>query len=131
MSSFKALYTQPLGTFVHSDPYQNGDRYETILISPEHFHGEWHELLEDTFGDGGEELLEDPDYQLIGFFNVSHEEFNPEDGEVPPQFDAILFFRHSEGGEDGPVYALDVDGTAHGEPEVWAPSFEAVGFKPL
>lgn len=131
MATFKQLYKRPRGTFVGHEPHGDGDVYVTLLITPENFEGEWHEVLDEAFDEAGGELLEDPEYQIFGFYNVSHEEFDPEDGEVPPQFDAVLFFKESKGGQDGPIFAFDVDGGAAGDPELWADSFEEVGFTPV
>lgn len=129
MSSYKSLLTKKTGTFVTSDPQGDGDAYVTLLVHAPSLGDEYQDVFEDTF-DGAADILGDSDWRLIGFFNVPDEEFDPDAGEAPPQFDALLFFRRSAGGESGPVFALDVDGTANGEPTEWAESFEAAGFEP-
>ena len=127
MSSFEALHTTPTGTFVCSYPNDDDDAFITILITRESFSEEWHEMLEDTLEEA-EELLADPDIMIFGFYNVSPDEFSPEDGEAPPQFDAVLVFKHSEGGVEGPVYAIDVDVL---ELERWEDAFEDCDFETL
>jgi hypothetical protein len=125
MPTFRELLTDPPVLVLCDDPHGVGPAWFTLLVDDQELNDECVEAVEKVAGG----ILEHDELQLIGFYNVPEEEFDPA-GEAPPEFDALLFFRESEGGEEGPVYLLELEGKNR-HFEVFAPSFADAGFRQI
>lgn len=96
--SLKKLITDPSGTQVQVQ-YQDESSL-ALLFEPDSLDEEWAEELEIWLETAEEEQAND-DLQLFGLHPVGED----------TQVDRLFYLKKSEGGENGPVYSLDVDGT--------------------
>lgn len=95
MTLEELIASDPGGTIVAIDNVDG----QAMLFRREDLDPDWAEEELETWLETAEEEEGDPDLVLFGYHPVE------------PQVERLLYFRRSEGPE-GPIYALDVDGTA-------------------
>ncbi len=110
--SILALITDISGTRVRVE--HQGEETTALLFDRDNLDEEWAEELE-IWLETAEEEEQDEDLILIGLHPVGDD----------TQVDRLLYYRESAG-PTGPIYALDVDGTAvPGTLEVWKANSDA------
>lgn len=98
MTTLKSLIASPSGTPVHVEYLD--EQTTALLFEASSLDEEWAEELEIWLETAEEEQAND-DLLLIGLHPIDDD----------TQVERLFYLKASEGGEAGPVYSLDVDGT--------------------
>lgn len=115
--TFEELLSDPSGTEVSL--FRDGETSRALLFEPGALGEDWSEELE-IWLETAEDVVGDEDLIPFAIHPVGPD----------TQVERLLYVRTSKGGHAGPIFALDVDGTAVPDSlHEWAPSFAGAGFR--